>query len=207
MVTLPTHWKDSKMRAVELLITEPSLKYTEVAEQAGVTAQTISNWMRDPEFVDVYYQKYMVTFGAKLPNVLRAMVREAEGGNIQAGRLVLEHSGKLIKRVEVASHQSPFEKFLSSDASEMQEIETVEAEFEEVYTPMMPEPVAIHKSMAQEKRELTKKQHDLKVRREAKRLRDRAKKVGLTLGKQGRQTPRERREWVAKLEELEAALL
>ena len=40
----------------------------------------------------------MVTFGSRLPTVLNSMVREAEAGNVQAGRLVLEHSGKLIKR-------------------------------------------------------------------------------------------------------------
>ena len=203
MLSLPTKWKDTKMTAIELLIKEPELSYDDVGEKSGVTGQTIYRWMRDPEFVDVYYQKYMITFGSRLPSVLTAMVREAESGNVQAGRLVLEHSGKLIKRVEVASHQSPFEKFLKADVSGIKEIEAEDAEFEEVVAPVMD---VVHKTAAQEQRELTKKQHQLQVRRDARSLRDRAAKVGLKTGKQGRQSLRKRRAWVKKIEELEAQL-
>lgn len=201
MLSLPTKWKDTKMTAIELLIKEPELSYDDVGEKSGVTGQTIYRWMRDPEFVDVYYQKYMITFGSRLPSVLTAMVREAESGNVQAGRLVLEHSGKLIKRVEVASHQSPFEKFLKADVSDIKEIEAEDAEFEEVVAPVMD---VVHKTAAQEQRELTKKQHQLQVRRDARSLRARAAKVGLKTGKQGRQSLRKRRAWVKKIEELEA---
>ena len=204
MLSLPAKWKDTKMTAIELLIKEPELSYDDVGEKSGVTGQTIYRWMRDPEFVDVYYQKYMITFGSRLPSVLTAMVREAESGNVQAGRLVLEHSGKLIKRVEVASHQSPFEKFLKADVSDIKEIEAEDAEFEEVVAPVMES--VVHKTAAQEQRELTKKQHQLQVRRDARSLRDRATKVGLKTGKQGRQSLRKRRAWVKKIEELEAQL-
>ncbi len=205
MVSLPAKWKDTKMTAIELLIKEPELSYDDVGKKSGVTGQTIYRWMRDPEFVDVYYQKYMITFGSRLPSVLTAMVREAESGNVQAGRLVLEHSGKLIKRIEVANHQSPFEKFLNADVSDIQEIEAEDAEFEEVQeikAPVMES--VVHKTAAQEQRELTKKQHQLQVRRDARILRDRAAKVGLKTGKQGRQSLRKRRAWVKKIEELEA---
>ena len=102
--------------AIDLLVNDPEAKITDVAEKAGVTRATVHNWLKDPEFVEVFYQKYMVVFGSRLPTVLNSMVREAEAGNVQAGRLVLEHSGKLIKRVEVKNHQSPFEKFLNSQA-------------------------------------------------------------------------------------------
>jgi|SaaInlV_165m_DNA_3_1040750.scaffolds.fasta_scaffold23427_1 hypothetical protein len=202
MLSLPAKWKDTKMTAIELLIKEPELSYDDVGAKSGVTGQTIYRWMRDPEFVDVYYQKYMITFGSRLPSVLTAMVREAESGNVQAGRLVLEHSGKLIKRVEVASHQSPFEKFLKADVSDIKEIEAEDAEFEEVVAPVMES--VVHKTAAQEQRELTKKQHQLQVRRDARSLRDRATKVGLKIGKQGRQSLRKRRAWIKKIEELEA---
>mgnify|MGYP003989520297 FL=1 len=202
MLSLPAKWKDTKMTAIELLIKEPELSYDDVGAKSGVTGQTIYRWMRDPEFVDVYYQKYMITFGSRLPSVLTAMVREAESGNVQAGRLVLEHRGKLIKRVEVASHQSPFEKFLKADVSDIKEIEAEDAEFEEVVAPVMES--VVHKTAAQEQRELTKKQHQLQVRRDARSLRDRATKVGLKIGKQGRQSLRKRRAWIKKIEELEA---
>ena len=53
----------------------------------------------------------MIDFGAQIPSVLNAMIREAKAGNVQAGRLVLEHSGKLVKNINV-NIDSPFEKFM-----------------------------------------------------------------------------------------------
>ena len=126
---LPTHWKAEKVRAIEILVNNPGAKIVDVAEESGVTRNTVFLWLKDPEFVEVFYQKYMVSFGSKLPNVLNAMIREAEAGNVQAGRFVLEHSGKLIKRVEVANHQSPFEKFLNANGKE---IEAVDADYEDI---------------------------------------------------------------------------
>ena len=103
-VNLPTHWKPSKVRAIELLVNEPNARIKDVAEESGVSSVTIHKWLKDPEFVEVFYQKYMISFGSRLPSVLNSMIREAEAGNVQAGRLVLEHSGKLIKR---GGSQSP----------------------------------------------------------------------------------------------------
>ena len=113
-VNLPDKLKPSMGIAIDMMVTDPEAKIKDVAEEAGVAVSTIQRWMKDPEFVEVFYQKYMVTFGSKLPKILNSMIREAEAGNVQAGRLVLEHSGKLIKRVEVANHKSPFEKFLTT---------------------------------------------------------------------------------------------
>ena len=110
-VNLPTKWKPEKSIVVDMLVTNPECRIQDVADKAGVTKATIHNWLKDPEFVEVFYQKYMVTFGSRLPTVLNSMVREAEAGNVQAGRLVLEHSGKLIKRVEVNNHRSPLRSF------------------------------------------------------------------------------------------------
>ncbi|HCY80894.1 MAG TPA: hypothetical protein DHV22_04440, partial [Xanthomarina gelatinilytica] len=122
-VVLPDKLKPAMGIAIDMLVTDPEAKMKDVAEKSGVNVSTLRRWMKDPEFVEVFYQKYMVTFGSRLPTVLNSMVREAEAGNVQAGRLVLEHSGKLIKRVEVNNHQSPFEKFLNSQVSDMEEVE------------------------------------------------------------------------------------
>ncbi len=68
----------------------------------------------------------MTKFGSQLPLVLESMIREAVSGNVQAGRLVLEHSGKLVKNVHVQV-DSPFEKFLKSEV-EFDEVEVIDAE-------------------------------------------------------------------------------
>ena len=96
--------------AVEHFATNPNLTVRELAEELGVTERTICKWRTDPNFMDAIYDRYMVLFGGELPAVLSAMIREAKSGNVQAGRLVLEHSGKLVKNINVTV-DSPFEKF------------------------------------------------------------------------------------------------
>ena len=209
-VNLPEKWKPEKGLVVDMLVSNPETKIQDVADKVGVTKSTIHNWLKDPEFVEVFYQKYMVTFGSKLPNVLNSMIREAEAGNVQAGRLILEHSGKLIKRVEVANYKSPFEKFLTSQP-DMQEIEVIDAEFYEdeieilPQRPFVPEKPKI-KTIAQEKRELAHNQKKNKKRREARRWRLRAENVGIERPSQGRQTPAQRKVWQEKVTAKEKAL-
>ena len=195
-VTLPTKWKPEKSLAIDILVTSPEASIQNVADKAGVTTATIRNWFKDPEFVEVFYQKYMVTFGARLPNVLNSMVREAEAGNVQAGRLVLEHSGKLIKRVEVNNHQSPFEKFLNTQVPEDAEI----IEYDEIE--VLPQrPVLPDKPVDEKKNKLKNKK-----RRKARRWRERAEAVGIEPPKQGRQTPAQRKQWQEKITKREKAL-
>ena len=195
-VTLPTKWKPEKSLAIDILVTSPEASIQNVADKAGVTTATIRNWFKDPEFVEVFYQKYMVTFGARLPNVLNSMVREAEAGNVQAGRLVLEHSGKLIKRVEVNNHQSPFEKFLNTQVPEDAEI----IEYDEIE--VLPQrPILPDKPVDEKKNKLKNKK-----RREARKWRERAEAVGIEPPKQGRQTPAQRKQWQEKIAKREKAL-
>lgn len=200
-VTLPVKWKPEKSIAIDMLVSSPESSIQAVADKAGVTTATIRNWFKDPEFVEVYYQKYMVTFGARLPNVLNSMVREAEAGNVQAGRLVLEHSGKLIKRVEVDNHQSPFEKFLNTQVPV--EAEVIE-DIEEVQ--VLPQRPVVPENPVQIKLDEKKRAKKNKKRREARRWRERAEAVGVEMPKQGRQTPRQRKEWKEKVEKREKAL-
>ena len=199
MKTLPANWKPLKVKAVDLLVSKPEQTMEAIAEETGVSKQTLYRWLKEPEFVEQYYERYMITFGAKLPNVLNAMIREAEAGNVQAGRLVLEHSGKLIKRVEVQQHQSPFEKFLNSENANLKEIPEAnvqDAEFEvfpkrpEVPPTPPPEPTKAQIKKAQSKQDAKNKK-----RREARQWRNRAKAVGIKPPKNGRQSRTERMRW------------
>tara|TARA_R100000995_G_scaffold84601_1_gene63851 strand:+ start:2474 stop:3112 length:639 start_codon:yes stop_codon:yes gene_type:complete len=203
-VNLPEKLKPAMGIAIDMLVSDPEAKIKDVAEESGVTTRTIHKWLKDPEFVEVFYQKYMVTFGSKLPKILNSMIREAEAGNVQAGRLVLEHSGKLVKRVEVANHKSPFEKFLSSDSSDMKEVEVVDADYEVFpQRPEVPEKPVTKTQLTQKKKSLDKKNEK---RREARRWRKRAEKVGVLPPKKGRQTPAQRKAWQEKVAKREKAL-
>ena len=121
--------KANQMAAIDLMIHNPDLNKKQLAEQINVSHRTIQSWFADDRFVDMYYKKYMVSFNAKLPMVLNSMIREAVEGNVQAGRLVLEHSGKLVKNINVTV-DSPFEKFLKAEQIDAEDI--IDAESEEV---------------------------------------------------------------------------
>jgi len=172
-------------------INNPDMTLGDIADEIKVHRNTITNWMQNKEFVETLYETYMKSFGAKLPSVLQAMYKEAINGNVQAGRLILEHSGKLIRNVEVKS-ESPYERFLSQKQLPVQEAIIVE-EIEETLEP---------KKIALRKKEKLNQQ-----KKESKELMLRAKKVSLKPLGRGRHTRTEKSNWLKRLEALEAKSL
>ncbi len=156
----------------------------------------------------------MISFNAKLPMVLNSMIREAVEGNVQAGRLVLEHSGKLVRNINVTV-DSPFEKFLKAEQIDADEI--IDAESEEVIEIIdtLPERNPVNdkpkKRNMEEKDAVEKIKKGKKPYRQKRRedranryqLLQRAKKVGLEPLPSRRPTNNERRKWIEKLIELE----
>jgi hypothetical protein len=207
--------KANQMAAIDLLIHNPELNKKQIAEQLKVSPRTIQSWFADDRFVEMYYKKYMVSFNAKLPMVLNSMIREAVEGNVQAGRLVLEHSGKLVKNINVTV-DSPFEKFLKAEQIDADEI--IDAESEEVTEILdtLPERNPINdkpkKRDIKEKKAVEQIKKGKKPYRQKRRedrasryaLLQRAKKVGLDPLPSRRPTNSERRKWLEKLAELEA---
>ena len=118
----------SKILAVELCAFNPEMTIQHIADKVGVSKGCIENWKRTPEFIDAVYDRYMLQFGMEIPQVLDSMIREAKAGNVQAGRLILEHSGKLVMNINVTI-DSPFEKFLKNvpNAEVIQDAEIIEA--------------------------------------------------------------------------------
>ena len=103
--------KPLAQQAINLYVQEPNITAQQVADKLGVSTALIYSWRQNPNFMDAIYDKYMVEFGGELPAVLQAMIREAKAGNVQAARLILEHSGKLVKNINITV-DSPYEKFL-----------------------------------------------------------------------------------------------
>ena len=207
--------KANQLAAIDLLIHNPELNKKQIAEQLKVSPRTIHSWFADDRFVEMYYKKYMISFNAKLPMVLNSMIREAVEGNVQAGRLVLEHSGKLVRNINVTV-DSPFEKFLKAEQIDADEI--IEAESEEVTEILdtLPERNPINdkpkKRDIKEKKAVEQIKKGKKPYRQKRRedrasryaLLQRAKKVGLDPLPSRRPTNSERRKWLEKLAELEA---
>tara|TARA_R100000458_G_C8271019_1_gene245748 strand:+ start:901 stop:1470 length:570 start_codon:yes stop_codon:yes gene_type:complete len=181
------HLNKKQAEFASVYINNPELKIGEIADEIGVHRNTVTNWLNDKEFVETLYETYMKSFGAKLPSVLEAMYKEAKNGNVQAGRLILEHSGKLIRNVEVKV-ESPFERFLEGNRK-IDDAQIIDVSEEK---PILPE-------NKEEKKEVLNKQKS-----QSKKLVSRAKKVGLKPLGRGRHTRTKRKEWLQKLEALEA---
>ncbi len=153
----------------------------------------------------------MSEFDSKLPSILDAMVREAQEGNVQAGRLILEHSGKLVKNV-VNVTISPYEMFLNkADGEVVEDDEIIEAatdvDFEEIdLPPRNPENQRLRtiKESKKVKEVVDKEKYNAK-QREWYRWRKRAEKVGVSPLKNRRPTPAQRKEWQNKIIQAESS--
>ena len=206
----------AKAKAIELYATQPAISADEVAKMCNVSKELVYKWRTNINFIEAIYDRYMVEFGSELPSVLMSMVREAKAGNVQAGRLVLEHSGKLVKNINVTI-DSPFEKFLKK-TEDIQDAEIVEDE--EVlglvqdlpdYNDLPPrkeenQSVRVEK----EKRKLNLSLKDEKERiaynkrqKEWYKWRKRAKDVGIEPLKSKRPTPGQRKAWKDSIIEAE----
>ena len=206
----------AKTLAAELLALNPHLTIEKVASKVGVTERTVHLWKQDPNFVEAIYDRYMLEFGSEIPSVLNAMVREAKEGNVQAGRLVLEHSGKLVKNVNVTI-DSPFEKFLKgAQVAEVVSDEDIIEVAAEIVTEDdgLPERNTEDqgKRASREKKltikEIKKEEQRVKYKAKQKewyRWRKRAEKVGVSPLKSRRPTPAQRKEWQNKIIQAESS--
>ena len=201
--------KPSKILAIDLFAFNPQMTVQQVADKIGVTKKSVLMWREDPNFIDAIYDRYMVEFGFQLPSVLNAMVREA-----QAGRLVLEHSGKLVKNINVTI-DSPFEKFMkgmeNAEVVEDEEIidvaESIDDDFDD-----LPERIIENQIERTKKENITNrkviKQEEKKAaynkqQREWRKWRIRAEKVGIAPLKGRRPTPAQRKDWENSIIEAE----
>ena len=126
-------------KAVQVYATTPEVNHQDEAVMLGVSEDTLYKLRRDPNFWAKVYDYYMVSFEGDVVDVLRAMLREAKAGNVQAGRLVLEHSGKLQKNINITI-DSPFEKWMAkveggveiTDAEIVDDIQAIPDNFDDL---------------------------------------------------------------------------
>ena len=71
-------------KAIELYATNSEIQHEEAAKILGVHVNTVYRMRKDPDFWQAVYNYYMVEFDGVTVDVLKAMVREAKAGNVQA---------------------------------------------------------------------------------------------------------------------------
>tara|TARA_Y100000401_G_scaffold111996_1_gene110882 strand:+ start:2298 stop:3005 length:708 start_codon:yes stop_codon:yes gene_type:complete len=221
--------KNEKKRVIETYCKSPHISMKELAINSNIAYPTLMKWMHDPVFIDQIYKRYMEVAGIELPNVISAMIREAKTGNVQAGRLVLEHFGKLENKIKIQV-ESPFEKFVKAKEIQAEEAEYIEEDDTEMDSDNRDFINKLYVESEDTISTLPKRDTESKTKREARekqqieyqtqkeikkaryssnsqtryQLRKRAKAVGLPLmTTSGRPLKSEREEWLRELERLE----
>ena len=174
-------------KAVDIYATTPNVQHNFVADELGISYKTLLKLRKDADFWKKVWDTYLVTYEADVLDVCRAMVREALAGNTSAGRLVLEHSGKLQKNIHI-NISSTFEQYLESQQGKQLEPtkEIIEAEVV---------PVEIQQEFQHIDRELEKKKAVLEKRRELYSWSRRAEAVGIAPMPPKRPTKGQRLDW------------
>ena len=174
-------------KAVDIYATTPNVQHNFVADELGISYKTLLKLRKDADFWKKVWDTYLVTYEADVLDVCRSMVREALAGNTSAGRLVLEHSGKLQKNIHITI-SSPFEQYLESQQGKQLEPskEIIEAEVV---------PVEIQQEFNHIDSELLKKKDTLEKRRELYSWSRRAEAVGIAPMPPRRPTKGQRLEW------------
>ena len=192
-------YEQIKKVAVEHFATNPNITVKDLASELGITERTIVKWRTDPNFMDAIYDRYMVLFGGELPAILNAMIREAKSGNVQAGRLVLEHSGKLVKNINVTV-DSPFEKYLKAVDIDAEDAEIIEVMEEIPIIETLPErdiepPIKRNKREKKQIDDAIKKEQYSQKRKEWYKWNKRAKAAGVEPLSARRPTKGQRKAW------------
>ena len=174
-------------RAVDIYATTPNVQHKDVADELGINYKTLLKLRKDADFWKKVWDTYLVTYEADVLDVCRSMVREALAGNTSAGRLVLEHSGKLQKNINITI-SSPFERWLANEEKKQLEPskEIIEAE-------LVPE--AIQQEFNHIDKQLIKKKKWLERRKELHSWYKRAEAVGIAPLPAKRPTKGQRLAW------------
>ena len=174
-------------KAVDIYATTPNVQHNFVADELGISYKTLLKLRKDADFWKKVWDTYLVTYEADVLDVCRSMVREALAGNTSAGRLVLEHSGKLQKNIHITI-SSPFEQYLESQQGKQLEPskEIIEAEVV---------PVEIQQEFNHIDKELIKRKVYLEKRKQLYGWSRRAEAVGIAALPPRRPTKGQRLDW------------
>ena len=134
-------------KAIEIYATNPEISHQEASTMLGINFKTLAKFRKNPNFWEKVYETYMQTFEGSVVSVLMAAVREAVAGNVQAQRLVLEHSGKLQKNINITI-DSPFEKWMKQSDNEVKVDNAQDAEIVSDLEAISPEFASLPESIA-----------------------------------------------------------
>jgi len=204
-------------QAAKLVGTNPAITDGEVCDILKISRKGYTRIKQDREFhekMEAHFEKN-ITKDLLLVDV--AMIREAQGGNVQAARYLAERHGKFVKKYQIEV-KSPYELFAKEvETVDYEEVDEPQKKITVSKTELPPRDTSNDKPKTRFKDEsqrirtkinkLTKEMSPQFKADKSDRLqlRKRAKAVGLELMGRGKPTPHKRKQWLNTLLELEEA--
>ena len=100
-----------------------------LAEQLHLNIHTLATWDKLPGFADLIREQAMKMVGAAWPQVLHAMIREAQLGNVEAAKFVGRILGPYSERKEISGDPNrPFIFRIVPGQQQSGDVEVVEGE-------------------------------------------------------------------------------
>ena len=87
-------WDARQVKAIELLATGTHT-LTDVSKMCPVNKDTLWKWRKNPQFRDAIIVRARELLRDELPDVYKALVKKAKGGNVQHIKVLLEHLERL----------------------------------------------------------------------------------------------------------------
>lgn len=113
-----------QINAISYFINPKINSITKIAEKAGVSRQTIYDWMDDEEFKQVLDKKIDQYVNSQTANVWKSLIEQARNGSVPAIKLFFEMEGKYKERKEITGKDGgPIETKQEYDLSDLEDEE------------------------------------------------------------------------------------
>ncbi len=91
-----------QLKAIEMLATPGEKKVTDVkmCEELGIHVMTLWRWKQKPEFIQAVNDLAYSLLKSELPDVYRALAKQAKSGNVKAIEILLRFADNYIERTE-----------------------------------------------------------------------------------------------------------
>ena len=198
-------------KAAKIVGMNPSITDREICEILSITRSALLKIKQDREFQDKMESTFEKGITRDLLLVDVAMIKEAQGGNVQAARYLAERHGKFVKKYQIEV-KSPYELFAKEvETTEYEEIEEITVNQSELpprdksndkpQTRVRKEKKQLHSTLQRIKKQSTPQYKSDRADRYM--LRKRAEAVGLPSMGRGNPSEKKREKWLDELLRLE----
>jgi len=95
-------WTPKQLKFIDIKANPQDTRSNEeIATDMGYNSRTFYRWQNQDGFWDAVYNRAMFYLEGQLPDVIKSLATEAKAGNVNAIKLLLQHTGKLVEKLEI----------------------------------------------------------------------------------------------------------